>query len=198
MTDLYLASQSPRRQALLQQIGVVFEVRVADIDEQVRDTEAPAAYVQRLALSKARSIYDNLAQTARKPVLGADTVVVIDGQILGKPTDRADALAMLSRLAGREHQVMTGVALISGRHSVCVNVSYVTFRELSQAEIEDYWASGEPRDKAGAYAIQGRAASFIRELRGSYSGVMGLPLFETTNLLLEHGVPVWQATTNTD
>ena len=119
-------------------------------------------------------------------------MVVVDGEILGKPVSRENAITMLQRLSGRSHHVMTGVAVVSRQQSVCVNVSEVTFRELSIEEIEAYWDTGEPADKAGSYAIQGYAAAFIRKLVGSYSGVMGLPLFETAQLLAQHDVPVWQ------
>jgi len=190
--DLYLASQSPRRQELLNQIGVHFAVKVADIDETPLAAESAEEHVKRLAFEKANTIAQSLSDDERRPVLGADTIVVIDGQILGKPTDRQAAIEMLTSLSGKTHQVMTAVVLISEKHSVCVNVSEVSFRPLDPAEIESYWDSGEPRDKAGAYAIQGMAASFISELKGSYSGVMGLPLYETSELLAKHKVPVWQ------
>ncbi len=190
--DLYLASQSPRRQQLLEQIGVRFEVMVAEVDEAIIQNETPEQHVQRLAFEKANTIWSSLSDEIRLPVLGADTIVCLDGEILGKPTDKASAKSMLSSLSGREHQVMTGIALISERHSVCVNVSQVTFRELSQAEIDDYWATGEPIDKAGSYAIQGRAATFVSYLSGSFSGVMGLPLYETAQLLSEYNIPIWQ------
>jgi len=190
--DLYLASQSPRRHQLLEQIGVRFEVKIADIDETIHANEAPEDYVQRLAMEKADAIWPSLPESLKRPVLGADTTVCLDGEILGKPSDRASAVAMLSALSGREHQVMTGVALISEKRSVCVNVSRVRFRELSYSEIEQYWAIGEPEGKAGGYAIQGYAAAFVSYLEGSYSGVMGLPLYETTQFLSEHNIPIWQ------
>jgi len=189
--DLYLASQSPRRQQLLEQIGVRFEVKIAAIDEKITQ-ESPEQHVQRLAFEKANAIWSSLSDSTRLPVLGADTIVCLDGEILGKPTDQASASSMLRSLSGREHLVMTGVALISERHSVCVNVSNVRFRKLSQVEIDAYWASGEPNDKAGSYAIQGRAAAFVSYLSGSFSGVMGLPLYETAQLLAEYNIPIWQ------
>ncbi len=189
--DIYLASQSPRRRELLQQLGVRFDVRPADLPEQPRPGELPQAFVQRMALEKASHIWNNLAAQQRKPVLGADTVVCIDNGILGKPVDKADGIAMLMRLSGRTHEVMTGVALVSQQHSVCVNVSQVTFKVLNRNEIERYWSTSEPGDKAGSYAIQGYAAAFIAHLQGSYSGVMGLPLYETAQLLQEQHIPIW-------
>lgn len=190
--DLYLASQSPRRRQLLEQIGVRFAVKIADIDETIIPDESPGQHVQRLAFEKANAIWSSLSETTKIPVLGADTIVCLDGEILGKPVDQASASNMLRSLSGREHEVVTGIALISERHSVCVNVSQVSFRELSQLEIDNYWATGEPIDKAGGYAIQGRAATFVSQLRGSFSGVVGLPLFETAQLLTEYNIPLWQ------
>lgn len=191
--DLYLASQSPRRAELLQQLGVKFEVRIADVDEIPVAGEPPEQYVQRLAIKKANTVWKSLSDSRRLPVLGADTAVVLSGEILGKPADKQDGLAMLRRLSGRQHEVMTGVAIIGEKHSVCVNVSKVRFREMSDVEIDAYWETGEPWDKAGSYAIQGYAAAFISELHGSYSGVMGLPLYETARFLSEHNISIWQA-----
>ena len=190
--DLYLASQSPRRRHLLEQIGVRFEVKIADIDEAIFRDESPEQHVKRLAFDKANAIWSSLSDSTRLPVLGADTIVCLDGEILGKPTDQISATKMLQSLSGREHQVLTGVALISETHSICVNVSYVSFRELAQIEIDQYWATGEPVDKAGSYAIQGRAAAFVSHLNGSFSAVMGLPLYETTQLLTNYNIPIWQ------
>ena len=190
--DIYLASQSPRRNELLSQLGVRYKVQVADVDETHLAGESPQDYVQRLALEKANVIWQSLPEGVRRPVLGADTTVCIAGEILGKPADRDEGISMLKRLSGQQHEVMSGVAIVGEKHSVCVNVSQVSFRELSQAEIEAYWETGEPQDKAGGYAIQGYAAAFVSELHGSYSGVMGLPLFETANLLYEHNIPIWQ------
>ena len=191
--DIYLASQSPRRNELLNQLGVRFEVRVADVDESHLAGESPKQYVQRLATEKANAIWQSLSEDKRRPVLGADTTVCIAGEILGKPADKDEAMTMLHRLSGQQHEVMSGIAIIGEKHSVCVNVSQVSFRELSDAEIEAYWETGEPRDKAGGYAIQGYAAAFISELKGSYSGVMGLPLYETARLLFDHNIPIWQS-----
>lgn len=193
--DAYLASASPRRRELLQQLGVRFSVQVADVPEVIREAESPEQFVQRLAIEKASTVWHALIPAQRRPVLGADTVVVIDDHILGKPASREQARQMLERLSGRTHQVMTGVALVSQQHSVCVNVSEVRFRDLQAREIDAYWQTGEPVDKAGAYAIQGYAAAFIEHLSGSYSGVMGLPLYETSQLLRQQGIPVWQSVT---
>jgi len=190
--DIYLASQSPRRSELLEQLGVRFAVRIADADESHLPGELPEQYVQRLAIEKANAIWHSLSEDSRRPVLGADTTVCIGDEILGKPADRDEGIAMLQCLSGQQHAVMSGIAMVGEKHSVCVNVSQVSFRVLSDAEIEAYWATGEPEDKAGGYAIQGYAAAFVSELHGSYSGVMGLPLYETAKLLSEHNIPIWQ------
>ena len=181
---LVLASASARRRALLWQIGVPHRVRVADIDERARPGEAPEDCVRRLALAKARQ-----PRSEGLPVLGADTEVVLDEALLGKPRDRDSALAMLARLSGRTHRVLTAVALVTAAgHQVALSESEVDFRALSADERERYWDSGEPRDKAGGYAIQGLGAVFVSALRGSYSGVMGLPLYETAALLTAAGI----------
>ena len=194
MATLYLASGSPRRRELLTQIAVPFLTQIAPIDENALPGESPIAYVERLALSKAQAGLAALTDNADAVVLGADTAVVLDGRILGKPTDRADALATLSDLSGRTHEVLTAVALVSReRQASRVVTSQVTFRALSQAEIEAYWASGEPQDKAGCYGIQGLAAVFVSQLQGSYSAVVGLPLCETAALLAEFAIPCWQS-----
>ena len=190
LPQLYLASQSPRRRELLAQIGVVFEVLAANVDETVYAGEDATAYVRRVALEKAQVGWQKLAQQRRRPVLGADTAVVCGTDILGKPRDRADALDMLQRLSGRTHTVLSAVALAGAGAAVRVQSSRVTFRTLHADECAAYWETGEPLDKAGAYAIQGRAAVFIRRIEGSYSGVMGLPLFETATLLQEAGIGV--------
>ena len=185
---LCLASMSPRRRELLQQLGVPHTVRAPHIDETVLAGEAAAAYVTRMARAKALAGEPPLSL----PVLAADTIVVIDGLILGKPAGAAEAVAMLERLSGRTHEVLTAVALARGTAlAQRLSVSQVRFRHLSRAECIAYWHSGEPRDKAGAYAVQGRGAMFIEHLSGSYSGVMGLPLYETAQLLAEAGVPSW-------
>lgn len=181
---IYLASASPRRSALLTQIGVTHQVRPVDIDEGVRAAEPPGQYVERLAAHKAQTLWRRLAAGERRPVLGADTTVAIDGAILGKPLDRADGVRMLQLLSGRTHQVFTSVALCwAGGCRARLSVSEVTFRKLDGAEPDAYWESGEPAGKAGGYAIQGLAALFIERIAGSYSGIMGLPLYETGALL---------------
>lgn len=188
---VYLASVSPRRRELLAQIAVAYKPLVVAVDETPRAEEDPAAYVARLALAKARAGWDTLAGRPPRPVLGADTAVVIDGLILGKPRHRDEGLAMLTKLSGREHQVFSAVALVAGeREGLRVQVSSVRFRTLTPSERQAYWDTGEPADKAGAYGIQGRAAAFISELKGSYSGVMGLPLFETAELLRDFGIHI--------
>jgi septum formation protein len=186
---VYLASGSPRRRELLQQIGVPFRLVGAELDETPLPGEAPAAYVSRLAAAKADAGWLRSGDLGRAPVLAADTAVVLDGAILGKPRDQGDAQRMLLRLSGRAHQVLTAVAVRSAAgNEIKVSQSSVTFRIIDVAEADAYWNTGEPRDKAGAYAIQGYAAIFIADLKGSYSGVMGLPLFETAQLLKSAGV----------
>jgi len=195
MTTLYLASASPRRRELLTQIGVAFVTRVQPIDETPQPAEAPAAYVERLALAKAQAVLATLDDRHAAVVLGSDTAVVLDGRILGKPVDREDGLATLAALAGREHQVLTAVALVSAtRAEARVVSSTVRFKPLTQAQIEAYWATGEPCDKAGSYGIQGLAAVFVSQMQGSYSAVVGLPLCETAELLAQFAIPCWQTT----
>jgi septum formation protein len=190
---VYLASGSPRRRALLQQIGVSFRVVGTAVDEAVRLAETAPAYVLRLAAAKADAGWERSRDATDVPVLAADTAVVLDGKILGKPADRQDGEGMLRQLSGRTHEVLTAVALrtANGLQSR-ISRSEVTFRSIAADEAQAYWETGEPSDKAGAYAIQGRAAIFIADLRGSYSGVMGLPLFETAELLRKAGVMRWQ------
>ena len=196
MTPLFLASGSPRRRELLTQIGVPFQVVSASIDETPLSDECPAAYVERLARAKARAGREHLlgaSVSAPFCVLGADTAVVLDDQILGKPVDEADALSMLMALSGREHDVLTAIAILAAeRCETRVVRSRVSFRTISQQEAGQYWASGEPQDKAGGYAIQGLAAVFVAGLNGSYSGVVGLPVCETAELLGQFGIPCWQ------
>jgi len=187
--QVFLASRSPRRSALLAQIGVRFAVVSVDIDETRRPGEHPEDYVLRLALEKARAARAGLPDHELRPVLGADTAVVVGERILGKPGGADEALAMLRVLSGRAHRVLTAIALIGPdgeRSDLCE--SRVTFRSLDDAEIRHYWASGEPQDKAGGYGIQGLGALFVVGLNGSYSGVMGLPLFETGRLLAQVGI----------
>ena len=181
---IYLASASPRRSALLAQIGIAHRVAPVAVDESVASTEAPETYVTRLAALKAETLWRRLSEPERLPVLGSDTTVVVDNSILGKPADEDECVHMLQLLSGRTHQVHTAVALRCAAGSdVRLSVSEVTFRELSTMEIRGYWRTGEPADKAGGYAVQGRAAVFISRIAGSYSGIMGLPLFETAELL---------------
>ena len=186
---IYLASASPRRSELLRQIGVRFEVRPAAVAEDREPSEPPAAYVARLAAAKADAVWGELDEPDPRPVLAADTAVVLDERVLGKPADAAEAAAMLAELSGRTHRVLTAVALRSGRGTeTLVSASEVRFRATTAEERRAYCATGEPYDKAGGYAIQGRAAVFVEHLSGSYSGVVGLPLYETAALLARCGV----------
>ena len=187
---IYLASNSPRRAELLQQIGVNFRVIAAPIDESAMPREAPQAHVTRLALEKARAGHASLTGENRRPVLGADTMVVAGDVVMGKPRDREDAVRMLQLLSGNTHRVLSAVALVDEAEAWRLSISQVAFRTLTREQCVAYWGTGEPEDKAGGYAIQGRAAMFISRLEGSYSGVMGLPLFETAELLAEAGVPL--------
>jgi septum formation protein len=189
---VYLASGSPRRRELLTQIGVPFQLLNVTVDESVVVGEAAEAYVARLAYCKAQAGLRARPIGESAPVLAADTSVVLDGSVLVKPTDRADGERMLRRMSGRTHTVLTAVAL-AGAEGVQSRLSRseVRFRELSDAEVAAYWDTGEPQDKAGGYAIQGAGAVFVADLRGSYSGVMGLPLYETAELLALQGVPRW-------
>ena len=189
---IYLASASPRRRELLSQIGVSFQVLIVEVDESIGAGEAPAAYVSRLAGAKAEAgrAASRASGAPSRPVLAADTAVVIHGEILGKPKDAVDALRMLALLSGRTHEVLTAVALATAAGSASrVSSSSVRFREITPAEAREYWDTGEPKDKAGGYAIQGRGAVFVADLHGSYSSVMGLPLFETAELLRAAGIP---------
>jgi septum formation protein len=192
LPDIYLASRSPRRRTLLEQIGVSYRILEVDVAEAMRPEESPEVYVLRLALDKARAGWQVLDPEVRCPVLGSDTAVVADGEVLGKPWNREAGLDMLKRLSGRGHHVLTGVAVVGpGDHEASrLSVSTVTFRPTTDLEREHYWDTGEPVDKAGAYAIQGRAAVFVSHLEGSFSGVMGLPLFETAELLRDLGIEV--------
>ena len=186
---LRLASASPRRRQLLELIGVPHVVLPADIDETPRIAELPGDYVVRLAREKAQAVW---ARQSDLPVLAADTTVVVDEEILGKPESETQAHEMLGKLSGREHVVHTGVALIaSGTQQVVLSSTLVKFSALSREQIQAYWRSGEPQGKAGAYAIQGLGAVFVAGIGGSYTGVMGLPLFETAQLLRAAGIPVW-------
>lgn len=189
--QIYLASRSPRRRELLDQIGVRFAVVEADTDETRLPGEQPEDYVLRVAADKARAARAALPRSDHRPVLGADTAVVVGEQILGKPDDREDALAMMRLLSGRAHRVLTAVALIADDgERTDLSETRVTFRTLDEDEVLRYWRTGEPRDKAGGYGIQGYGALFVSGLNGSYSGVMGLPLFETGRLLAQVGIEV--------
>jgi septum formation protein len=196
--SLYLASRSPRRRELLTQIGVRFQLLLfrsrpgsdPEVNEDVLEGESPRAYVERVALAKAEAGWRRLLQRGlpRAPVLAADTTVALDGRIFGKPVDRTQACEMLATLSGREHEVLTAVALTyDDRTETELSVTAVQFRPLREDEIRQYVATGETDDKAGAYAIQGRAAQFVAALRGSYSGVVGLPLYETAQVIERMG-----------
>jgi septum formation protein len=185
-----LASISPRRRELLTQIGVPHKVMAAHIDETAYPGEIPRDYVMRMARQKALAVLD---RGEALPVLAADTTVVLDEIIYGKPRNRDEGVAMLQRLSDRTHEVMTAVAVAEPRGvALRLNVSSVRFRKLTLEECNAYWETGEPHDKAGGYAVQGAAAVFIESLSGSYSGVMGLPLFETAELLRGAGVGIWR------
>jgi septum formation protein len=197
---IYLASRSSRRRELLKQIGVSFEVlllregpqRAADFDETPVPDELPNDYVLRIARAKAEAGWARLAQRRlmRFPVLSADTTVALDASILGKPADREQAMAFLRRLSGRTHQVHSAVAVkFDNQIEMSLSTTEVQFRNVEEEEIRQYVTSGEPQDKAGAYAIQGRGAVFVSAISGSYSGVMGLPLYETSRLLAKFGYP---------
>ncbi|MGB0448940.1 MAG: Maf family protein [Porticoccaceae bacterium] len=190
--QLLLASASPRRSDLLTQMGVSFEVLAVDIDESRRGDESPVEYVSRLAMEKARAGFQR--QSGQLPSLGADTVVVFDGQIFGKPRDQEHAKEMLMTLSGKVHSVFTAVAIESASGTaMAVSETLVEFRTISQSECLIYWQTGEPEGKAGAYAIQGRGGVFVEKLKGSYSGVVGLPLAETEQLLNKFSVPLWNS-----
>jgi septum formation protein len=188
---LRLASASPRRRQLLDLIGVPHVVTPGDIDETPKPGERPDHYVMRLACEKACAIWE---QQRDLPVLGADTTVVVGEQILGKPESEADAVNMLGRLSGRVHVVHTGISvrMPDGREFMGISSTQVQFAHLTDAQIRAYWASGEPQGKAGAYAIQGLGAVFVSNIAGSYTGVMGLPLYETAEMLRAAGIPVWR------
>ncbi|HEX4857646.1 MAG TPA: Maf family protein [Usitatibacteraceae bacterium] len=197
---IYLASKSPRRRELLKQVGIHFELMLTrekaprcDVDEAPLPEETPHQYVQRVVRLKAECAVKAMRERRLppRPLLTADTTVTIDGRILGKPLDRVDALAMLALLSGNTHQVLTAVAVSdTTRTEQILTTSFVTFDRLGDDEMKRYVDSGEPMDKAGGYAVQGMAARFISKLSGSYSGVMGLPLYETVKLLRQFGVPL--------
>ena len=188
MPKIILASASPRRHELLNQIQVRHCVQIVEIDEKPFPNELPIDYVPRLAAEKAAACIQTFNPIL--PVLAADTSVILGDKILGKPKDKADAIAMLQALSGRTHQVFTAITLIGQKRHSALSLTNVKFKTLSEAEIEAYWQSGEPRDKAGSYAIQGLGSVFIERINGSFSGVMGLPLFETAQLLAREGIEV--------
>lgn len=195
MTHIYLASSSPRRRELLQQIGVQHEVVAAGVEEKRQDSEPAIDYVQRLAMEKAKAGLAAIQRDGRNlaPVLGADTLGIFHDAILEKPRDETDAAEILRSLSGQTHEVITAVALVLPvRRRVEHSVTRVTFRHLSEKEIKTYWQTGEPRDKAGGYAIQGLGAVFVESIQGSYSNVVGLPLEICNILFKEFEIPVWQ------
>jgi len=180
--SIYLASQSPRRRELLTQIGIEYELLLNDIDETPLADESAHDYVERLAIAKARA--GQLLAVDNKPVLGADTIVVVDKKLLGKPRNKQDAMAMLLSLSNRTHQVMTAIALVQGDDVLSeVVMTQVTFRAINEQEALNYWLSGEPKDKAGGYGIQGLGGQFVEKIDGCYFSVVGLPLMKTQQLL---------------
>lgn len=187
--QLILASGSPRRRELLAQIGIAYRVWPVHIDESPRPGEAPGVYARRIAAEKSAAGHAQIEHLGI-PVLAADTVVVLHDRIMGKPKDREDALAMLRALSGQTHQVYSAVSLRGLQHSEALSVTEVSFRALGEREIKAYWQTGEPVDKAGSYAIQGLGSVFVSAIQGSFSGVVGLPLFETAELLLQQGIQV--------
>ncbi len=189
-TQIILASASPRRKELLDQIKVSYQVHPVDLDETPLPNEKPLEYVQRLAAEKSAACVTRLKTDL--PVLAADTAVVLGDIIMGKPKDQADAVAMLSQLSGKTHQVYSAISLRGYEHNQAVSITEVTFRHLTRQEILAYWLTGEPLDKAGSYAIQGRGGMFVESIVGSFSGVVGLPLFETAQLLSKQGIELFK------
>lgn len=188
---IVLASQSPRRAELLQQLKVPFSTCMIEVDESIVGNESAEHFVTRLAELKARAGWSK--STENLPVLGSDTIVVVDGEILGKPKDQADSRRMLTKLSNREHQVMTAVTIVNNGLSYSrLVVTDVLMKPLSEKEINWYWHTGEPQDKAGSYGIQGLAGRFIKQIKGSYSAVVGLPLYETSQLLQEIGIELYE------
>jgi septum formation protein len=189
--DVYLASGSPRRRELLARTGLRFRIVRVDVAEICRPGEAPGACARRLAVDKARAAAARIRQRGRdpRPIIAADTLVAVRGRVLGKPCSRADGLRMLRMLSGRTHEVWTALAVYhNGRMRTAMSRSRVRFVKLSEGEMRRYWDTGEPADKAGAYAVQGLGAAFVRRLEGSYHGVVGLPLSELRRLLRSFGV----------
>ena len=188
--QIILASASPRRQELLDQIKVAYRVNPVDLDETPLPNETPLDYVQRLAAEKSAACLAQVGDSL--PVLAADTAVVLGDLIMGKPKDREDAFAMLRQLSGKMHRVYSAISLRGREHGQAVSITEVTFRALTECEIAAYWQSGEPVDKAGSYAIQGMGGVFVESISGSFSGVVGLPLFETADLLSRQGIGLFK------
>ncbi|WAK01808.1 Maf family protein [Methylobacter sp. YRD-M1] len=188
--QLILASASPRRKELLDQIKVTYAVNPIDLDETPHINELPLDYVKRVAAQKSAACVAQMGSSI--PVLAADTAVVLDDLIMGKPKDQQDAIAMLTQLSGRTHQVYSAISLRGGEHWQAVSITDVTFRPLTEQEMLAYWHSGEPVDKAGGYAIQGMGGVFVASIKGSFSGVVGLPLFETAELLAKQGIELFK------
>jgi septum formation protein len=188
--QLILASASPRRKELLDQIKVTYAVNPVDLDETPYADEAPLAYVKRVAAEKSAACVAQVGTGV--PVLAADTAVVLDNLIMGKPKNRQDAIAMLTQLSGRTHQVYSAISLRGREHWQAVSITDVTFKPLTEREMLAYWHSGEPVDKAGGYAIQGMGGVFVASIKGSFSGVVGLPLFETAELLAKQGIELFK------
>lgn len=188
--QIILASGSPRRQELLDQIKVTYRVNPVDLDESPLPNETPLDYVQRLAAEKSAACIAQLGDSL--PVLAADTAVVLGGLIMGKPKDRDDAFTMLRQLSGKIHRVYSAISLRGREHGQAVSITEVTFRQLTESEMAAYWQSGEPLDKAGSYAIQGMGGVFVESISGSFSGVVGLPLFETAELLSRQGIELFK------
>lgn len=188
--QIILASASPRRKELLDQIKVNYKVHPVDLDETPLPDEAPLDYVKRMAAEKSAACVAHL--NTEIPVLAADTVVVLGCAIMGKPKNQADALAMLTQLSGKTHLVYSAISLRGREHGQAVSITEVTFRCLTEQEIVNYWHTGEPLDKAGSYAIQGMGGMFVEAIKGSFSGVVGLPLFETAELLSKQGIELFK------
>lgn len=192
--DLYLASASLRRRELLESMGLIVSVCPADIDETPLLDEAPEQYVQRLSLKKAQAARERCQTTKcqtinTKPFLGSDTIVACRGQLFGKPTDKVDAIRMWTAMSGAQHQVLTAVSVIDEHKQVTIlSVNDVRFSQITDSAMQQYWQTGEPQDKAGAYAIQGFASAWVESIQGSFSGIMGLPLYETNQALKEFGL----------
>ena len=198
-TDLLLASRSPRRRELLSQIGVRYELVRVDVLEERQANEIPSVYVRRLAREKARAGFDIQESSRSSPVLGADTIVVLGEEILEKPLDEKDCEHLLESLSGRTHEVLTAICIYSDagvEEALCS--TWVSFRELQRDEIKRYWQSGEPKDKAGGYGIQGLGALFVKRIEGSYSNVVGLPLYETGLMLEKLSIPFWSSYFNSN